>query len=107
MDAGIKTNQVHGPANSRTGPTQSFADNRIEFGNRQFHLLHDRYRIGDIKNPDPVSDKIGHIFTDNHPFTEHLFTKVCHKIDNFRFSFGPGNNLQQFHIARRVEKMSP
>ena len=56
-------------------------------------------------NTDPVGDKVGRILGVNNAFAEPKTDKSSESIDHGRIRLATGNNLQQAHVTRRVEKV--
>ena len=82
-----------------TGAGVHFFDGHAQFA-------HQAQRVEDGKSADAVGDEIRRVFGDDHAFAEAAVAEFRERVENFGGSFRPGDQFDQFQIARRVEEMS-
>ena len=61
--------------------------------------------LGGNKRPDSIGDEVRSVFGDHHPLAQDRLTEISDGINHVRQGVRGGNQLQQLHVARRVEKV--
>ena len=107
MGQHIQTHEIRGFKHGGFGPSHRLSEKRIHFGNRQAVFDHHLNRLDHALNADPVADEIGGILGPNDPFAQNPLTVFGHEFEHLRQRLLAGDDLQQFHITHRIEKMRP
>ena len=107
MEEGIETDQIQGAEGGALRPAHRRAGDRIDFFYAEPGLHHlaqgDKQAVG----ADAVGDEVRRILGEDHALAEPLLGKAAHGGDCLRLRQPSGDDLEQFHVARRVKKMRP
>ena len=107
MTEDIETNHVDRAERCRLRPADDGAGERIDLLDGETHLLHDAHHVQDRECTDTVGDEIGGVLSVNDGFPQTLIAKGRDRLKRSRIRVGRGNDLEQPHIPRRIEKVSP
>ncbi|OPY93124.1 MAG: hypothetical protein A4E73_00438 [Syntrophaceae bacterium PtaU1.Bin231] len=107
MVARIEADQVQRPEDGRSGTAQGLADDRVQLLDGEVLLDRDADRIGDVEDADPVAHEIGDVLAHDDALAEDVLTEADHEIDDFLPGLLAGDDFEEFHVARRVEKVGP
>ena len=87
-----------GLADGGTGAGVHFFNGHAQFG-------HQAQRVHHGKRADAIGDEIGRVFGDDHAFAKAAVAKIGEGFQDFGGGFRPGDQFDEFQIARRIEEM--
>ncbi len=77
----------------------------VHFLDRHFQRLHLAYHVEHGKRADAIGDEIGRVFRGDDAFAEAQVADFVERLQDFRKRLGTGDQLDQFHVTRRIEEM--
>ena len=101
----IEAHQIDGPEGGRARPTDGGAGERVDLFDRQVHFLHEAHHVEHGKCADAIADEVGSIFRPHHALAELRVAKMRDGVDQCGVGVWRGDQFQQTHIARRIEKV--
>ena len=90
---------------SRTSASRERAGAGIDFLERHAQVAHRRKRIQHGKRADAVGDEIRRVFGNDDALAKLAIAEISERVELRRGRCRPGNNFDQFQIARRIEEM--
>ena len=102
----IEPDQIGQAERRCLGPTDSRARQRVDVFDAEVHVLHQTHDVQDAEGADAISDEVGRVFGENHTLAQMQIAEVGDDIHRGRIGVGRGDQLQQPHVARRIEEVS-
>jgi hypothetical protein len=69
--------------------------------------MHQLHGLNHALDPDAVAHEVGGVLGPDDALAENAFAEIRHEAEDFLIGFLSGNDLQQVHVAHRVEKVGP
>jgi hypothetical protein len=101
----IEADEIGGAKGRRFRLADRRAGAGVDFFDGHAERAHEVQRVEHGKCADAVGDEVRRIFRDHYAFAQATVAEFREGLDDFRRGLRPGNQLDQFHIARRVEKV--
>jgi len=103
--ASIQADQVQGPEDGTAGTAHGLADHRVHLVDLQPLLHHEPHGVGDVEHTDPVAHKVGNVLADHNALAKDPLPERDHVVYHFLLRLFPRNDLQELHIAGRIEEV--
>ena len=101
----IETDHIGSPVSGTLGATYRRSGQRVNLIEAQLELHGVMHGCRDRKHANTVGDKIGRVVGADHAFADSGDEKSFQLIENRGLGVWRGNQFDQFHITRRIEKM--
>ena len=105
MQQDVESGEVGRAKGRALRATEERARERVYFVDREVGLHHPRHRGHHAVHAEPVRDEAGHVLRDDDALAEHHFAETARCVERVRRGVRRGNELEQVHVPRRIEKM--
>ena len=106
MAQNVEADQVDGAEGRGLRPADGLSRQGVDVFDGEIHLLHQPHHVEHGKRADAVADEIGSVFGEHDAFAQVHVAEVRDNINRGAVRFRRRDNLQQAHVARRIEEVS-
>ena len=101
----IEADNVGGAERGGPGPADGRAGAGVDFLDGHAELAHQANRLKHGEGADAVGDEIGRVLGAHDALAQHAVAEIAERVEDFGPRGGAGDQLDQLHVARRVEEM--
>jgi hypothetical protein len=101
----VEADEIGEAKRRHLGPAHGSAGERVNFLDAEVHLLHQAHDVQRGEGPDAVGDEVGRVLGMDHALAQVQIAEVRDGLHRRRIGVGRGNELQQAHVARRIEEV--
>ena len=106
MGRNVDAHHVGKAEGTGAGPADGLSGERVHLFDGELLLQHQRSRGEHDRDADAVGDEIGGVVGEYHELAQIAVGEGGKGGQHCRIGFGGGNDLEEAHVARRIEKMS-
>ncbi len=107
MEDDVEADHIQGSEYGGLGSSHGLTCYRVDFIDGVPILDHRSQSHRHPVRTDTVGDKVGGVFTEDDAFSEDIFPKSRHGLNDVRVGAFDGNDFQKPHVPRGIEKMGP
>ena len=101
----VESREVSGTERGGACATDERAGEAVHFIDAQSVLLHASHRADHAIHAQTIGDKAGHVFGDHDPLAQRTLGELARGSDHRRVRVRSRNDLEQVHVARRIEEV--
>ena len=101
----VDANHVREAEGAGARPSDGRAGKRVDFFYGEVLLLHQANRVQHRESPDAVGDEVRSVARVDNRLAEAAVGELGYRRDGCRVALGRGDDLQQAHVARRIEEV--
>ncbi len=105
MHQHVEPDNIGGAERGRLRPADGRAGAGVNFFDGEVHLAHQAQHVEHGKSADAIGDEVGRVLGNDHAFAHLPVAEVAERGEHIGARLGPGDQLDQLHVARRVEEM--
>ena len=105
VDEGVQADKVCGAEHGRLRATHGLAEDDVNISHAQAVLLHGVHDGHHAVDADAVGHEVGRVLGEHDPLAQHILPKARRGLHDLRIRLLAGDDLQQLHVAHRVEEV--